>query len=233
MNKRNLQTQKLSPQSSVLSPEMSSVLSPQSLRVKICGITNLSDAEMAVAAGADFLGLILVPESPRSVRVETAREIVRSVAGKVRTVGVFRNQARDFVTECIGSIGFDYVQLHGCETPDECLGFSVPVIKALEISPKLTADVIELYRAKVEFLLFDRPKHGASPEWLAQAMDFLGKQNELPDYFFAGGLTAENVKPVAERLNPFGIDVASGVEKAPGMKDKRKVKAFFFNLQSR
>lgn len=194
-------------------------------KIKICGMTSVEDALLAIDAGADYLGLIFVPESPRSVTMARAKEIVHAVAGRIKTVGVFRNSSLKVIGDGVEHVQFDLIQLHGDESPDDCRKMPLPVIKAVELTAATTLEQLREYSFVVDFLLLDRPKKNPSAEWMDQALRFLAAV-KLPPYFFAGGLTAENVGKAVQALHPYGVDVASGVEGSPGKKDEHKLKQF-------
>jgi phosphoribosylanthranilate isomerase len=194
--------------------------------VKICGITSLEDAQCAVAAGADFIGLIFAPESPRRVSVATARTICRDLRGRAQTVGVFRNAPAATVADIALDAGVDLIQLHGDESPEACRAAPRPIIKAIELTMRPTAEAAKRYVGCARYLLFDRPKGETASEWLHVARTFLAATTFDIPYFFAGGLTPETVADAISGLTPFGVDVASGVEDRPGVKNPDKIIAF-------
>lgn len=211
-------------------------------KAKICGITNVADARSAIELGADFLGLIFVSSSPRSVTPDAAKEIceLRLVYPTIKIVGVFKDAPLEEIKSAVDLYSFDFVQCHGSETPEFCRAISTSVIKVIEIDGahcaergKALLDVISQYRSSVECFLYDRPKYMKDDDtWLEGAVATLQAINCDPGadlivpYFFAGGLDASSVKSVVARLKPFAVDVASGVEAAPGRKDLNKVRAF-------
>ena len=204
-------------------------------KVKICGITNLQDAKDAVQSGAHYLGFIFAEESPRYIAPEVAMPIIRELSGQVRTVGVFRNGSLEFVEHIVRRAGVDFVQLHGSESPDFCRAVQLPIIKVVEIENKMSVDElakkIASYSGCAQHLLFDRPKDYPLASWLEAAVKHLRAQSGLSDYFFAGGLTAQNVGVVLEQIKPFAVDVASGTECAPGKKDRDKMIQFCSAVQ--
>lgn len=192
--------------------------------VKICGICNIADAEKSVELGADFLGFIFA-ESPRQIQAAQAKLIRKKIGNSTKFVGVFKNQDPRFINDTAELLRLDYVQLHGNESPDYCRKISMPVIKALELDP--AKELPNLAEFNVHAFLFDRPKTNRENTWLHQIVETHG--NELlpwQPFFIAGGLTAENVR-TAMMLNPFAIDVASGVESSPGVKNHDKLVSFF------
>lgn len=211
--------------------------------IKICGITNLADALAAVQAGADWLGLIFVPNTPRFVSVESAKEIMtelRAIHPSVEVVGVFQNQSLSEVEHHIQSLNLDRVQLHGHESPDFCAQISVPVVKTLLLHSELPElDISALRRqaaaflevSQVQTLLLDLPKGIAihsvldvthSDTHIEMLRSFL---SDFP-CLLAGGLTPDNIQHALQLFQPAGVDVASGVEQAPGKKDVDKMKRF-------
>lgn len=196
------------------------------VHIKICGLTNISDALAASAAGADFIGLIFVPESPRAVTPSIAADLHSALAGRARTVGVFRNAEIETILDIHAKVGFDLVQLHGRETPDFCRRMPVPVIKVFEITPELTHAEVSAYRDVAAYFLFDRPKGETSPDWTVRAARFLATVPLPLPFFFAGGLTADSVSGIVRDIAPFGVDVASGVEVSPREKDPTRMTAF-------
>ena len=205
-------------------------------KVKICGITNIQDARDAVASGADYLGFIFAEESPRHIAPELAIAIIRELSGQVRTVGVFRDGSPEFVEHVVRRAGLDYVQLHGSESPEFCRSIQTPIIKVIEIEDSISAAELEkkisAYLSCVRYLLFDRPKDFPFTTWLEDAVKMIQLQT-LSEYFFAGGLTPQNVGAVLEQIQPFAVDVASGTELSPGKKDRDKMIQFCSAVQKR
>ena len=191
--------------------------------VKICGITRLEDAEAAVAAGASAIGFIFWPKSPRFVDPHRARTIAAALPPFVTPVGVFVNQPIEYVNGVASLVRLGAVQLHGDETPGFAAAVSHPVIKALS----LDADDPQVWPAQVRLLLdvYDTDARGGTGrtiDWTAAAD--LAARREI---VLAGGLTPGNVADALARVRPFGIDVSSGVERAPGIKDHQRLKALF------
>jgi phosphoribosylanthranilate isomerase len=202
-----------------------------STRVKICGITNLADAETAAAAGADMLGFVFYEKSPRSITIPAAAEIARNLAPHVLRVGLFVNAPEDFVFNALHKCGLNLLQFHGDEPPDYCTQFGAMTIKAFRIKDETS--LLELPKFSTDAYLLDAfvPRAlggtGHRFNWdLAVAAQKFGKP-----IFLAGGLTPENVAEAVVRVRPFAVDVSSGVEQAPGKKDPAKVRAFIANAR--
>jgi phosphoribosylanthranilate isomerase len=190
--------------------------------VKICGITNEDDALLAVAMGADAVGFIFAP-SPRQIPVQRAYDISRRLPPEVLTVGVFRDELPSRVVDTVHRAGMKAAQLHGRETPDqvaEVIRGVRYVIKAVSAGSS-TARNADKYGT--DLILVDAPMPGSG-----ELFDW-GLVSEVPEglrIILAGGLTPENVATAVERVAPWGVDVATGVEREPGKKDPLKIKAF-------
>ena len=199
-------------------------------KVKICGITRLEDAERAIEHGAWALGFILWEPSKRYVNPAVAAGIIRAVRRKVETVGVFVNQPLDEIADRVDILGLTHVQLHGDEGPSFCSAVAqrtgAKVIKAARIGH--AADLRDLERFHTDFHLLDTAKAGqyggtgATWDWKLAA----NRRNKIP-LILSGGLTADNVADGIAAVKPYAVDVASGVEAAPGVKDPEKLEAFF------
>jgi phosphoribosylanthranilate isomerase len=191
--------------------------------VKICGITRAEDAAAAVECGAGALGFVFWPGSPRFIDPYRARAIVATLPPFVTTVGLFVNQPVDYVTGVASLVRLGAVQLHGDETPGYAAGISTPVIKAVTVDdPQLS-----IWPAHTTLLLdaHDPEKRGGTGrtvDWAAAATVAARRTTLL-----AGGLTPENVAEAVVRVRPFGIDVSSGVERSPGVKDHQRLRALF------
>ena len=188
-------------------------------KVKICGITNLEDAYNAVRYGADFLGFNFYEKSPRYIKPENAKKIINKLSNNVAIIGVFVNENIEKVKE-IAKIGLDMLQFHGDESQEYCSSFSLPVIKAFHIGKELP-DISKYNVFAYIFDTFDKNLYGGTGR--AFNMGILKKNNGK--IFISGGLNNENVKE-AIKLEPYCIDVCSGVEKEKGIKDKEKMRKF-------
>ena len=197
-----------------------------STRVKICGITNLADAQVAADAGADALGFVFYEKSPRFVSMKTAVEISRALPPFIVRVGVFVNPSEELILKAVAECGLTLLQFHGDEPPEFCAQFGLMSMKA--------------FRIRDAGSLKDLPKY-KTDAWLldAYSSDTLGgtggvfnwdlaveAQKSGRPIFLAGGLTPENVAEAFRKVRPFGVDVSSGVESSPGKKDHTKVRAF-------
>jgi len=201
--------------------------------VKICGITRRADAYAAVDAGAAAIGFVFWPESPRFIDPYRARTIAAALPPFVTTVGVFVDQPSDHVSRVASLVRLSAVQLHGSETPDYAAALRRPVIKAVTLGerpgegPEEDEEAIAQWPNHVAVLLDvrDPVKHGGTGhviDWNRAA----GVAARRP-VLLAGGLTPENVAAAIRCVRPFGIDVSSGVEESPGVKDHGRVRALF------
>jgi phosphoribosylanthranilate isomerase len=196
------------------------------VKVKICGITNLPDAEAAAAAGADLLGFMFWERSSRHIELPAAAQIARGLAPGVLKVGVFVDAPPEAVRQAIDTCGLDLLQFHGEETPDYCLQFGVPSVKAFRIRNRDSLQALPKYATHAWLLDACTPGKvggtGDQFDWdLAVEARLLGRP-----IFLAGGLTPANVGAAVAQVQPYGVDVSSGVEAAPGKKDHEKLKAF-------
>ena len=200
-------------------------------RVKICGITRAEDAELAVSLGAWALGFILWPQSKRAADPAVAAGIARSLQRRpVELVGVFVNQPLDEIERYADALGLTYVQLHGDEGPAFCAAVAqrtgLKVVKSARI--RHAADLRDLERFHTDLHLLDtavpglRGGSGRTWDWSLLA----GRRAKTP-FLLSGGLTAENVGDGIAAVHPWGVDVASGTEASPGVKDPERLEAFF------
>jgi phosphoribosylanthranilate isomerase len=193
-------------------------------QIKICGITNQEDACCAATSGADAIGFIFHPKSPRYVKPEIVKKIIEEIPCAVITVGVFVNLDVEEVKRIMHLCRLDMAQLHGAESPEYCGQFSPSqVIKA--IAPRSEDDLTQLHRYAVKAMLldaFDPQRHGGTGERADWAL--AAKVKDYHPLILAGGLSLVNIQQAIEALAPDAVDVNSGVESAPGQKDHAKVK---------
>jgi len=198
-------------------------------RVKICGVTSVADARRAVEAGADAIGLNFYPRSPRGISVDTAAAITAALPRSVCRVGVFVDAVRADVARIVERLALDAVQFHGDEDAEQCRGWACKTIKAVRVRD--AGSLASAAALAVDFILadayvVDRPGgtgQRVPTEWL------VGIPAER--LILAGGLTPENVVDAIRAVRPAMVDVASGVERAPGIKDPEKVERFIANVR--
>lgn len=196
-------------------------------RIKICGLTRPEDALVAVEAGADAIGVVLAP-SKRRLSLDDAARVFAVVPPPVARVGVFVDATCEEIAEAVSRLGLSAVQLHGGESASDCLEAAAPAIKAFRVRPgDDLGRFAALYRDRAAALLFDTYDEramggtGATFDWsLATALP-TGTR-----WFLAGGLTPDNVAAAVRVARPFAVDVSSGVEDAPGIKNAEKIRAF-------
>ena len=199
------------------------------MKIKICGITNTADAEVAVAAGADALGFIMYRKSPRWVEPAVARSIIAGLPPFVLPVGVFVNAEAERVRILMDECGFALAQLHGDESALYCQDLGRPVLKALRLKNRGTFLALAEFqgRANVRGVLIDAfsdQAYGGT----GQTVDWTLAEEAARStpIILAGGLNPANVAGAIRLVRPYGVDVSSGVEKSPGKKDPDKVRAF-------
>ena len=200
-------------------------------RIKICGITRGEDLQAAVAAGADAIGLVFYPPSPRLLTLERARELRDAMPPFVTAVALFVNPSRDEVLAVLERVRPALLQFHGEEMPDFCAQFSVPYIKACRVKPG------------VDLLEYLRPFSGAAGWLLDSHVEEYGGVGESFDWslipaersrpiILSGGLTRENVREAVRRVRPWGVDASSSVESVKGIKDAARIAAFIAEVRN-
>jgi phosphoribosylanthranilate isomerase len=194
-------------------------------RIKICGITNLEDALLAVDLGADALGFVFYKESKRYIKPEEAYRIISKLPPFVSTIGVFVNQELDEIKEIKEKAGFDTIQLHGDESPDFCKKLGERLIKAIRVKDSINLEEIESYPAQAILLdTYSTKSYGGTGE--SFRWEILKDLNTSKRIILSGGLTPENAARAIRIANPYAVDVSSGVEEYPGKKDPEKLKKF-------
>jgi len=194
------------------------------VRVKICGLTRVEDVKSAIEAGADAVGFVFT-RSPRRISVETATRLVNYVPKGVLRVGLFLNQDRSEIRKVVSSVPLDVLQFHGSETEQECNAFGLPWLKAVAMENAESARQAERDFPNAMGLLLDSHtagKRGGS----GNVFDWtLSRPLSMP-VWLAGGLNADNVARAIRIVRPFAVDVSSGVEVSPGIKDTSRMTAF-------
>jgi len=208
------------------------ISAPMAIQVKICGVTTPEAADAALAAGADFAGLVFFPASPRFVAPDQAVSLAARLRGRTRIVALLADAKDDAIASAIAAARPDFLQLHGQETPERVgeirMKFAKPVIKVIPVAE--TGDLASAARYDTEMFLFDakapasasRPGgHGAAFDW-----QLLRGRNFGRPWLLAGGLNAENVARAIQSADAPGVDVSSGVEERPGVKSPEMIRAF-------
>ena len=207
-----------------------------SVQVKICGVTNDWQARACLRAGADAIGLMFYPQSKRFVTDEMAQEICRQIAGWITRVGVFVDSSADEIIRVVKMCGLETVQLHGSETPQlaaEVRSHGVRVVKVLKKTGWALMEEANSFNGCVDSLLVEAVQ-GELPGGNGEAWDWSGARilsGGMP-FALAGGLTAENVAEAIQASGCDAVDVSSGVEASPGVKDMNKVMSFIYKAKS-
>lgn len=194
-----------------------------STKLKICGLTTLADARYCAGAGVDYLGFIFHPPSPRAVQPQLVRSIADWIHGP-EIVGVFVDETPERVAGAAAEAGLTMVQLHGSETPEDCGRIELPIIKAFRVSAEDDASAVRErmfpYEDVVDFFLLDT-YHPAAAGGTGQVFDWDVAARLAGDFplFLSGGIDAANVRQAVEQVRPLAVDLSSGVESSPGVKD--------------
>ncbi len=203
------------------------------VEIKICGLMTPEAVDVALDAGADHVGFVFFPPSPRHIGFEAARALGARVRGRARKVALSVDADDDFLAATIDALKPDMLQLHGRESPERVVvvrtRFGLPVIKALPIETRSDLSPIRLFADVADRLLFDAraPRGATRPGGLGKSFDWtlLAGINRVP-FMLSGGLDATNVAEALRITRAPAVDVSSGVERAPGVKDLDKIRAF-------
>lgn len=196
--------------------------------VKICGTTNVDDALLSVALGADALGFVFAP-SKRQIAPSRARDIAARVPAEVLTIGVFRNEAKERVVDVVHSAGLSGAQLHGNESPTDVEWIAARVPTVIKAVPAGSDQAERAGEFAVPVILIDAPQPGSGEVFDWSLADALPSDKRI---LLAGGLTPENVASAIETVAPWGVDVATGVESEPGRKDPSALRRFIQNAKA-
>lgn len=200
-------------------------------RVKICGITSLEDARFSAGAGADYLGFIQYPGSPRFISPALARTIIEWIHGST-PVGVFVNEDADTINRACAQAGFEMAQLHGHEPPDVVAAVEVPVIKTFRVQHDASSEqlraLMDDYDGVADHFLLDT-HHTSLWGGTGESFNWRVARELASAYplFLAGGISAENVVEAVQTMRPFAVDLSSSLESEPGVKDFDRITAFF------
>ena len=200
-------------------------------RVKICGITRSEDLQAAARAGADAIGLVFYPPSPRCLSLDWARELAREVPPFVSSVALFVNPSAAEVHEVLDRVRPSMLQFHGEEDPVFCAQFGVPYLKACRIGPGV--DLLEYLRPFAGAAGWLLDSHVAEYGGVGESFDWsLVPAERTHPIVLSGGLRSENVRAAVRRVRPWAVDVSSGVESAKGIKDAAKIAAFVAEVRN-
>ncbi len=201
-------------------------------RIKICGITNIEDAITAIEYGADALGFVFYPKSPRNITHETARSIIQSLPPFITTVGVFVDEDVSIIEKTLLYTGLSAVQLHGSEPPERC-NLSRKVIKAIRIKDLSDLKSLNSYTNVSAYLLDTYSPHAYGGTGDVFNWEIAVDAKKFGRIILAGGLTPDNIAEAVKTIQPYGVDVSSGVEgSCKGKKDHKKLKLFIERAKS-
>ncbi len=203
-------------------------------RVKVCGITSVADAQQVAAEGVDAIGLVFYPNSSRWVSITQAADICHALLPFVTTVGLFLDADADFVREVLTRVPLDRLQFHGAESPDYCRQFSRPYLKAVGMKGLEAQGGFAAYAARypdAQAILVDSHVPGAAGG-TGKTFDWTAVPQDYPKpIILAGGLHPENVAAAIQATHVYAVDVSSGVEASPGVKDALKIQAFMHEVR--
>lgn len=201
-------------------------------RVKMCGITRLEDALVAARAGADALGFVFYPPSPRAVTAEVAGPIVRQLPAFVTATGLFVDATAEEVSAVLEQVPLDLLQFHGDESPEFCRSFGRPYIKALRMQPGVDIAALASSYEDARGILLDAYVAGV-PGGTGQVFDWQSIPRALAKpLILAGGLNVDNVRLAIEQVQPWAVDVSGGIEADKGIKDADKIRDFMHEVRS-
>ncbi|MCU7799344.1 MAG: phosphoribosylanthranilate isomerase [gamma proteobacterium symbiont of Lucinoma myriamae] len=200
-------------------------------RVKICGITNSEDAKFACDSGADAIGLVFYPPSPRCVSIKKALEVVNSLPPFITSVALFVNAQRQEIERVLDEVAIDLIQFHGDETEEFCASFKRPYIKAVRMKEGLDLYKVQNDYASARGLLLDTYKKGI-PGGTGEAFNWDKVPHDLSlPVILAGGLVPENITQAIQQVKPYAVDVSGGVEASKGKKDRKKIIRFMESVK--
>jgi len=208
-------------------------------KIKICGIKTPEALRTCIEAGADFVGFVFYPSSPRYIEIDTAKELALQIPTGLRSVGLFVDPTDEQLESVLGKVPLDMIQLHGNEDIDHVQTIKnkhhMPIIKAFPVRDASDIEKSRAFEPYIDWLLFDaKPINADLPGGTGQSFDWglmKGKSFSKP-WMLSGGLTPENVSEALSILSPDAVDVSSGVESARGVKDVKKIKKFIATVKN-
>lgn len=203
-------------------------------KVKVCGITNVENAKAMGNCGIDAIGLVFYEKSPRFVELKTAQQIINVLPPFINRVGLFVNAKKEFIDEVLENIAIDTLQFHGDETPEDCEKYQLPFIKAIRVDEQTDFKKQANDYKNASGLLLDakhKTLYGGSGESFDWHLATLAKMEINLPIILAGGLTIDNVKTAMAQVQPYAVDVSSGVEITKGIKDIEKIKSFMEQIK--
>ena len=195
------------------------------MKIKICGITNKDDALNAIALNVDALGFIFYEHSPRYISPEKVEEFILDLPPFINTIGVFVNAEAAYINETVKRCKLNGIQLHGSEAPEFCTQFSLPTIKAIPVREHNDITAIPKYKGCVNGILLDTKAenvHGGTGKTFDWGLAIEAKEYDTP-LILSGGINAKNIGKALKMVSPYSIDICSGVEREPGIKDYNKM----------
>jgi len=202
-----------------------------SIKVKICGITNIDDALDAIEFGADFLGFNFYSDSPRFIDPLQAKKIIEDIPLNISKVGIFVNEGAQHVKDIAIELSLDWIQFHGDETAEYCNAFGHPWFKAFRLQEEEDVKQISLYQS-THVMVDSYVEKAFGGTGVVSNWDLARKAKAHGQLFLSGGLKPDNVELAMNAVQPYAVDVASGVESSPGVKDRFKMEEFIKRVKS-
>lgn len=199
------------------------------MKIKVCGLRDAENITAVAALNPDFVGFIFYDQSPRFVGEDLNEEVVKAIPRSIRKIGVFVNASPDYILRNVKKYDFQYVQLHGNETPEYCRSLrnrGISLIKAFRVDESFNFSMLNNYKAHCDFFLFDAKGDQPGGNGIAFDWSILSRYDDEKPFFISGGIGLENLDQLAQLkgMKLYGVDVNSQVETAPGVKDVAKVK---------
>ena len=203
------------------------------MKIKFCGITNREDALNAIALNVDALGFIFYEHSPRYISIEKVEEFMFEIPPFIHTVGVFVNETYEKIIETSNRCKLSTIQLHGNENPDFCTKFTLPTVKAIQVKNEEDIQKIPQYKGCANGIILDTKVenvHGGTGKTFDWGLALAAKEYDTP-LILSGGINEQNITKAIKMVGPYGLDICSGIEKEPGLKDYNKMKKIIESIK--